>query len=585
VPNPRPANPDVEVLVDRNAESRARAEQRRAAGRPDIHITTEERKVNDQAVRALARDAAIYQRGGQLVRVIRDTSAAAHGGIIRQPLSPRIDALPLAALRELLAEVARWIQVKAMRDKEIEVAAHPPGWCVSAVHVRGSWPGVRHLEGVVDYPILRPDGTILAKPGYDCATGLLLDLRNTAPTIPDRPTVAQATAACKRLFEVVVDFPFARPIHRAAWLASLLTPLARFAFRGAAPLFLVDANVPAAGKGLLVDVSSHILIGDQFARATYTNDDDEMRKRITSLVLEGDRLVLFDNLDGKFGGPVLDAALTATAWKDRLLGVNRTGSAPVYLTWYATGNNVAIGADTARRICHVRLESPLEKPEERQGFRHPNLLAYVRQHRQQLLGAALTILRAYVVAGRPDMRLPAWGSYEGWSALVRAAIVWAGQPDPGETRIVLRDSADLAVASVPVIIDCLARLDPDRRGLTAAEVIALVRPRAGKAATSEPEPPAWHADLRGAIEGLCGNLDARSLGNRLRSYRKRVFDGRYLDQAGKAHQAVRWAVYNASEFGQRSRSGPRGESGESGESVYPRRPAREDLDPNDPMAL
>ena len=102
-----------------------------------------------------------------------------------------------------------------------------------------------------------------------------------------------------------------------------------------------------------------------------------MRKRITSLVLAGDRLILLDNLEGRFGCAVLDAALTATSWKDRLLGASRIVEAPMIATWYATGNNVAVAADTARRICHIRLESPEERPEMRQGFLYPDLLGWV----------------------------------------------------------------------------------------------------------------------------------------------------------------------------------------------------------------
>src|SRR5262249_59270502 len=118
-----------------------------------------------------------------------------------------------------------------------------------------------------------------------------------------------------------------------------------------------------SGKGLLLDCICRIITGERFTIATYTADEDELRKRITSLVLAGDRLVLFDNLEGKFGNAVLDAALTGTAWKDRLLGVNRTTDAPLYMTWYATGNNVAVGADTARRVCHIPLQSPDQHPE------------------------------------------------------------------------------------------------------------------------------------------------------------------------------------------------------------------------------
>ncbi len=70
----------------------------------------------------------------------------------------------------------------------------------------------------------------------------------------------KAIAARDLLLEVVADFPFALPLYRAAWPAALLTPLARFAFAGPAPLFLVDANVRAAGKGLLLDTISPGLV-------------------------------------------------------------------------------------------------------------------------------------------------------------------------------------------------------------------------------------------------------------------------------------------------------------------------------------
>jgi hypothetical protein len=518
--------------------------------RPEILITTEEHEVNNQAVQALARDMSIYQRGGQLVRVVRDTSPAVRG--IRRPLSPRIDPLPQALLRERLAEAARWIKLRQRGDTVLEEPGRPPAWCVAAVHARGNWPTVRHLEAVVEYPVLRPDGTVLDVTGYDPITGLLLEPTGPLPSIADRPSRADAEASRDELLDVVSDFPFMHSIHRSAWLAALLSPLARFAYAGPTPLFLCDSNVRGAGKGLLLDVISRIVTGERFTVATYTTDDNELRKRITSIVMEGDRLVLFDNLDGRFGGPVLDAALTATSWKDRLLGYNRMASAPMFMTWYATGNNVLVGADTSRRTCHIRLESDQERPEERTGFRRPNLLAWVGDHRQKLLAAGLTVLRGYIAAGRPDMTLPAWGSFEGWTALVRNAIVWIGLPDPGETRVALQNSADSVAESFGVIIECWEKMDPQRQGMTTAQVIDTLKPKgktsAGNVASTSSVPP-WHDDMRDAVEGLIGRLDARLLGNKLRSFRRRVFGQRYFDRAGTAQRAVRWAVCPVSTFG------------------------------------
>jgi hypothetical protein len=149
---------------------------------------------------------------------------------------------------------------------------------------------------------------------------------------------------------------------------------------------------------------------------------------------------------------------------------------------------------------------------------------------------------------------------------VRSAVVWLGLPDPGETRLLLQKQADVAAESMGVLLQAWEQMDLERRGLTAAEVVQLLK---------EPpkNPPDYYADLRDAIEVLVGKLDARSLGNRLRSYRRRLFDGRFIDQAGTQKRAARWAVYPASAFGRRPRDTHQtrqthptgGECGESGE--------------------
>ena len=112
---------------------------------------------------ALARDDAIYQRGGMLIRVVRDVSPAAKG--IRRPFAPRIETLPPALLRERLAANALWITIHETKEGAVEKPARPPAWCVAAVHARADWLGIRHLEAVVVYPVLRPDGTILCQAG------------------------------------------------------------------------------------------------------------------------------------------------------------------------------------------------------------------------------------------------------------------------------------------------------------------------------------------------------------------------------------------------------------------------------------
>jgi hypothetical protein len=337
-------------------------------------------------------------------------------------------------------------------------------------------------------------------------------------------------------------------------LAGLLTPLARFAFTGPSPLFLADANVRGSGKGLLLNCIAQIVTGTEFSTTTYTDNEEELRKRITSLAMKGDGLVLFDNLVGTFGNAVLDAALTTTYWEDRVLGGNRMFRGPLYVTWYGTGNNVALGADTARRIVHIRLESPLERPELRKDFLHPQLLAWVRKERARLLGAALTPLRAYCAAGRPDMDLPAWGSFEGWSALVRNAVVWCDLPDPGETRIRLQENSDVDATAMQLLLGAWEKMDPEGRGCTLTRAINILY-------TNLPtEIPDWHADMKAAIETLTNCNEPRHLphrlGCKLRTYQKRIIGGRFIAKAGKGARAgVLWVVRSAEEFHAENGSG------------------------------
>ena len=225
----------------------------------------------------------------------------------------------------------------------------------------------------------------------------------------------------------------------------------------------------------------------------YTSDKEELRKKITTLAVEGERLVLLDDLSGAVGNDVLDAALTTPTWKDRILGGNRMYNGPLKLTWYATGNNTQLGADTSRRVCHIRLESAEERPETRADMTHEDLRGHVRRNRGKLLSAALTILRGWVVAGRPRHGLKPWGSYEPWSSVVREAVVFAGLPDPGETRLQLQTMADRDANAMEGIIAGLAELDADGRGMTTAEMV--------KALKDDATPTPAVAEMRAAVGG------------------------------------------------------------------------------------
>lgn len=500
---------------------------------PEIQIHEKEHLVTAEAVKSLAADPVVFQRGSILVHVLRDKSA-----------TPTISKLPKPVLRLRMTAAANWTKYKSSEDDWMP--AHPPEWAVDQCHTLGNWDGIRRLEGVTEIPLIRADGSILSTPGYDEATGLLYEPQQDFAAVPPNPTHADAVAALAQLLDVVVDFPFATPAHQSAWVASLLTPLARHAFTGPSPLFLADANVAGAGKTLLCDLVGLLIYGRSLPRMSYSHDDVEMQKIITSIAIAGDPIILIDNIASSFGGPSLDAVLTSTIWKGRSLGKSEAPTYPLKTTWYASGNNITFNGDIARRVLHVRLNSPEENPEERQSFRHPDIQRWVVSERCRLIPAALTILRAFILAGRPSQSLKPWGSFDGWSDLIRNAIVWIGMPDPGTTRTDLKSQSDTKMEALRQLIAGWEALDPQRKGFTVSEMLKEIKKPVSEWQEDSMEP------LREAIEELYpgkGPPSSKSLGKIFVSLRDRVVGNKRLRMFKNRDHTSVWYVDEVSTAG------------------------------------
>ena len=249
--------------------------------------------------------------------------------------------------------------------------------------------------------------------------------------------------------------------------------------------------------------------------------------------------MFLDNVDSRatLGGPALDMALTTGRVKDRVFQSQRSIDLPLRAVWIATGNNVQPGDDTTRRILPIRLESPEENPEDREGFKHPVLLGWVRQERQRLAVAGLTILRAYVAAGKPKQGLKPWGSFEAWSDLIRESIVWAGLPDPAETRSLVRES-DRSADLLQLILAAIEELGRD--GATASEMVKLAEH------SYHPDMVDPYPTLREMVSQVCGTkANAKTLGARLRTYIGRVSNGRKLATSKARGGIVQWKVERA----------------------------------------
>ncbi|RYZ01650.1 MAG: bifunctional DNA primase/polymerase [Myxococcales bacterium] len=483
----------------------------------------------------------VYQRAGLLVTINRE----AHNDqeIVRPNGAPTIRHIVPARLREIIR------MTSGPRDAPL----------AGDVIARGEWSHIRPLDAIVTYPVLRKDGTILNASGYDASTRTLADMR-VGVAVPDQPTLANARAALELLTCLVSDFPFEAPAHRSAWLAALLTVPARPAIEGPTPMLLLDASARGSGKTMLADLISIIATGEDATRRTAPETAEEWRKVIYAMLLAGDPICLIDNVTRMLASAALDAMLTGTTYKDRVLGVSEERSIAVRTVMIASANNCRVSSDLVRRSLHCRIDPNVERPELRTGFQIPDLLAHVRRERAALLGAALTIVRAYAVAGRPPVKARPMGSYGAWCRVVRDALVWAGGGDPAETQDALREDADVERDELRDLLSAWHGLLGDQ-AITVRELLEAARTGRKPDKADEPDdkparvtapggrfaPPTAEADaLADALRGIMPSgiePSTHAVGKRLQSLRSGRSGGLVLRQRGVAHGGgKRWQV-------------------------------------------
>ena len=500
--------------------------------RPAVYIDVEnaEIDVTDKVIRILAARGfetedtqnRTYQRGGKLVHVAEPDPDS----------GPQIVGLTKAGIRERIT-AAMDLMTEGSDNKP---ASHqrPSSWLVDAIFDRAAYHSVRRLDGIVTAPTLRADGSILQRPGYDQASRLLYVPGCEFPAVPDRPSKQDAESAAAELLDVVCDFPFEGDAARAVWLSMVLTLVGRSVIVGNVPMFGITANIRGSGKSKLADLAGIVAYGRPMARKTMPRTDEETGKVITATAIESKPAVLLDNASATVGCSALDAALTSETWNDRILGKSETtGELPWRTVLITTGNNLSFAADTARRVVLCSLDCDHEAPEDRTGFKHNNVELFAKDDRARLVAACLTILRAFVVAGKPynGNRL---GSFESWSETICGAVVATGLPNPLETVSVVREQ-DSSGAVFRGLLDGLAEVT-GKDGLTAKQIHDGIKSIDGDNPKSEFE------TLRDVFGSITDKLTGRRIGNEFKKYIGRVSGGRRIAKAPGRSGVVRWTV-------------------------------------------
>jgi Bifunctional DNA primase/polymerase, N-terminal len=412
-----------EIKSDDDAPATSAATPRQ---RPVIHIEADGLSINATQAQRLLKEAGVkfFDRGGGvLVRPITKEVTASEGQRTKIALLQQVDAV---YMRDMLARVIKWERWDIRKGKW--VPTNPPVEIAATIIARnGEWP-FPTIDGVITTPTLRPDGTLLLTPGYDAATRLLLVAPPPLPPdMPINPTRDDALQAVALFDDLLEEFPFDGEVSKAVALSALLTPVVRGAFI-MTPAHSAKASTPSSGKSYLFNVVAAIAIGRWMPATALGRTEEETEKRLGALMLAGQPLISIDNANGEVGGEALCQYLEQPAVNIRVLGISKMPTVETRgTTFFMNGNNITLRGDIVRRVITTTLDPKVERPELRKFKKNPREM--VLADRGKYIAAALTICKAYVVAGRPFQADPL-ASYEGWSNTVRSALMWLGKADP-----------------------------------------------------------------------------------------------------------------------------------------------------------
>lgn len=183
------------------------------------------------------------------------------------------------------------------------------------------------------------------------------------------------------------------------------------------PVVLIDGNQPGIGKTVLARVFGRIFDGVDPHVIHYTPDDEELQKRILSLVRENRQTVIpVDNAKLRAGGSInsvaIEANSTAPELSLRILGKSENLTRPNDLLWILTMNGTKVSPDLMSRSIPIRLNYEGD-PRER-NFSGEDPIRYSKDHRHEIIAELFGMIERWIAQGKKQSdhthRFPYWAN-------------------------------------------------------------------------------------------------------------------------------------------------------------------------------
>lgn len=349
-----------------------------------------------------------FDLGGQKVIVEKDGSGNA-----------KTIPLDKGQMKAQLNRVCDWIN-----EDGVSVYVHPE---IVGDMIEHTGHKFLSLERVSSVPFFAADDTLVSKEGYYASANAycVLPKELAELTVDPEPTKEQVDDAVNLyLDDLFHDFPFndkdgTGDASRANLLAMALEPYVRDLIDGPTPFYLCDKAQPRTGGSLAVEVAMYPALGKAPAGEMWPmTDPDEQRKLVTARLMEAPPFFYIDNIDPdyKFEGAILAMLTTLPVINGRVLGSSKMASMPNRCTKVGTGNKVHTSIEIGERIVPIRLAfdgDPTKRDPNK--FKHPKLRAWAADNRVGLVRGALTIIQAWIAAGKPEpTNVQPFSGFEGY---------------------------------------------------------------------------------------------------------------------------------------------------------------------------
>lgn len=325
-------------------------------------------------------------------------------------------AVDVTSLMVLLTHFFKFYEVKLIKGDEVVTYHSLDKNVLRFLEAKITDGKIKQITYYANVPVLEKISDHiyrLSQSGYNSKSGVYV---GDNKLLPARNKV--------KLEKVLSSFHFKSSIDKVNIIAFLLTQFFHYLLPGNVPSMRVEANQRGAGKTLLATIVALIYQGKAGHIMSLSDNEEEMDKRLCSILSNGDFVAIFDNVKTsknlkEIGGMLIERLITAPILQFRFLGKNSIFSVSNYFLTIVTTNGGDTTADYASRSVAFELHV-VGNPDGRK-FPIKDLLGFVTENLDEIRSELLGMIELWIEASCP-LSTKASHRFQSWAEIVGGVL-------------------------------------------------------------------------------------------------------------------------------------------------------------------